>query len=330
MRKFAICTAGVAIAFQLGLGQTSQVQLPDNFRRTVPDSFSYVVGPGDHVMIDVMDAEELGDLTGKELQVSSDGYINVPTIGRIRASGLTMEQLQAELASGLKKYVREPHVFVNVTSVKSQSVSVIGAVKSPGVQQLEGPKTVTQVLAMAGGLATEAGYQIKITRDRRWGIIPLPNAEWDSSKQYSTAEILAKDLMDAKSPKENILVRPNDVITVPRAQLIYVIGEVRKPGGFTLGDHSSIPLLQALALAEGLTTTAQANKARVLRTTDGSKVRSETNVDLSKLAAGKVADIDLAANDILVVPNNSTRRAQVKIAETALSTISGIIIWHGL
>ena len=184
------------LAAQLSAGAEFPAPAVDSFQQQVAESSAYMLGPGDHVMIDVMDADELGDLSGKELQVSSDGYLNVPTIGRIRASGLTMNELQVELIRGLKKYVREPHIFVNVTSVRSKSVSVIGAVKTPGVQQLDGPKTIAQVVAAAGGFSTDAGYEVMITRELKWGLIPLSNAVEDASGRYSTAHILAKDLTD--------------------------------------------------------------------------------------------------------------------------------------
>ena len=278
MSKLCVLTVACLIAIAAGrvcTGQDSPTPLR-NSKDVIEQPSNYVLGEGDRVLIDVMDAEELVELTGKELQVGSDGYLNVPGIGRVRASGLTISELQAVLTDGLRKYVREPRIFVNVMTARSKSVAVIGAVKTPGVQQLEGSKTLAQVLALAGGLSQDAGYQVKIVRDSRWGAIPLPNSKLDPPGKYSTADILVRDLTDANDPKENILVCPDDVITVPRSKLVYVIGEVKKPGGFTLGEHSSVSVLQTLALAEGLTSTASASKARVLRVTPGSKVRTET------------------------------------------------------
>ena len=326
--RLAISGLVLAAAACDGQNALAAVDHPRQSSLAVP--MAYTLGPGDHVIVDITDAEELVELTGKELQVGGDGYLNVPQVGRIRAADLSLDQVQVLITNSLKRYVREPHVFVNVTSVKSRGVSVTGEVRSPGVQQLDGPKTIAQVLAVAGGLSQDAGYRVKITRDIQWGLIPLPGVMLDVSGRYSTAEILARDISEAKNPSENVLVCPNDVLTVPRALLVYVIGEVRKPGGFTLGEHSSISLLQLLGLAEGLTTTANPTRARVLRLVEGSKVRTETTVDLRKLTNGKISDLDLGANDILVVPNNATRRATVKVAETALATLSGLLIFHGL
>ena len=107
-----------------------------------------------------------------------------------------------------------------------------------------------------------------------------------------------------------------------------MIGEVKKPGGFTLGDRKEVTVLEALSFAEGPTSNASPRRARILRPIPGSVERAEVNIDLRKLMQGKIKDQELDANDILIVPDNSTRRAAGNAAQVALQTISGIIIWH--
>jgi polysaccharide export outer membrane protein len=290
----------------------------------------YRIGAGDEISIHITDAEEVKDAFANSFLTDSDGFVTIPMIGRVHAAGLTTSELQTQVREGLKKYMVDPQVFVNIKSVKSQSVSILGAVSTPGVHQVSGPKTLMEVLALAGGLSKEAGYKVDISRQRKWGMIPLPGATWDPTGEFSTAEVNTKRLTDDKTPVDNILIKPNDVITVPRAEVVYVIGEVKKPGGFTLGDRKEVSILEALSLAEGTTATAAPSRAQILRSTPGSTARVRVNIDLKKVLQGKSDEVDLAASDILFIPDNARKRIATKAAETALSTISGLIIWRGL
>jgi polysaccharide biosynthesis/export protein len=293
-------------------------------------ALGYTIGAGDEIGISITDADEVKDAFAGPFVADSDGFITVPMVGRIHVAGLTTAQLQSLIRDGLRKYVRDPQVFVNIRSIKSQTVSVLGAVNSPGVHVISGPKTLLEVLALAGGLSKEAGYKVDISRQIKWGTIPLPGAAMDPTGQFSLAEVNTKSLTYDKSPIENIAVKPNDVITVPRAEVVYVIGEVKKPGGFTLGDQKEVSVLEALSLAEGFTSTAAQRDAQILRREPGGTTRVREKVDLKKLLEGKIGDVQLSASDILFVPDNARKRFADRAAETALSTISGLIIWRGL
>jgi polysaccharide export outer membrane protein len=202
-------------------------------------------------------------------------------------------------------------------------------VTTPGVHQITGPKKLDEVLALAGGLSKEAGYRITVTREKKWGMIPLPGAAWDPSGEYSMADVDTRQLTLAKDPAQNILIKPNDVITVPHAEVVYVMGEVKKAGGFTLGDRKQVSALEALSLAEGATSTASQGNARILRAVPGSVQRVQIKIDLKKVMQGKNEDMELSANDILYIPDNSKKRAGIKIAEAAIATISGVLIFRG-
>ena len=286
----------------------------------------YVLGSGDQVAVFAVDAEEL---SGKVFRIDSGGYVSVPLAGSIEASGLSTPELEVALTERLKKYIREPLVRVTVTETRSQPVSILGAVAVPGVHQLQSDTTLVDILSEAGGLTKDAGYQIKITRRAEWGLIPLSNARMDATQKYSTAEVNAKDLSEGNTPTNNILILPNDVITVPKASLVYVIGHVKRAGGFTMGDRSSISVLQALALAEGPDSTALLSKARVLREGPGAS-REQIPVNLSSLLVGGSADMPLLPNDVLFVPDNATKRAAMRVAEVTLQTLASLVIWRGL
>jgi polysaccharide export outer membrane protein len=310
--------------------QAPPVDPPQDSGLSSQELADYVLGPGDSFAVYVADGKEIMEQFTTEFTIGSDGYVTVPLVGRIRSSGLSVLQLQGQIADGLRRYVLKPQVYVTVRTLKSQRVTVLGAVNTPGVHQLYGPKRLAEVLALAGGLSKDAGYRITITRRRRWGAVPLPGAAFDSTGGFSTAEVNARALTEADSPKVNILIKPDDVISVPRAQLVYVLGEVNKAGGFTLGDEDRISLLQALALAGGVTRSAAPRNARILRPTANSGARTAIKVNVRSIVSGKAEDLALHANDILLIPDSASKRLSGRIAEGAIQTVSGVIIWRGL
>jgi polysaccharide export outer membrane protein len=133
------------------------------------------------------------------------------------------------------------------------------------VHQLRGLKSLVEVLAMAEGLRIEAGNMIKITRLKAAGPLPLPGAHLDSTGEFTTGDVGVKALLEARVPELNVRIRPRDVISVPRADLIYVLGNVRKPGGFPLTERESLTVLQALSMAEGVDPLGAPQKTRIIR-----------------------------------------------------------------
>jgi polysaccharide export outer membrane protein len=284
---------------------------------------AYVLGADDQISIQALEAEEISN---KPVRIDAEGYITLPLIGRLHAGGLTAGQLEAELMARLKTYIQEPQVSVSITEFHSQPVSVIGQVKNPGVLQLQGSKTLVEILSLAGGILPEAGHSVKITRQAEWGPIPLPKAIKDPSGKFSIAEVNLKGIMEAKNPENNILIQPNDVISVPRAEMIYVIGEVKKPGGFILSERKTVSVLQALSLAEGLEHNAASKSAKIIR---GSSTpnRTEIPLNLKDVLAGKTTDIAMQPDDILFVPNSAAKTVLGKAAEAALRMGTGIAVY---
>ena len=287
---------------------------------------TYLLGPDDVITVHVVDAEEIPD---KPIRIGSTGYISLPMVGRIEAGGRTVDDLEKEITERLKTYIRNPEVAVGVAEQRSQPVSVIGEVATPGIHQLQGRKTLVEILSLAGGARADAGYSIKITRQNEWGPIPLPNVVMDPSGRFSVAEVNLKAILEAKNPAENILIMPNDVISVPRAEAVYVIGDVKRPGEFVLGVKANISVLQVLALASGLEKTAASSKARILRASLSPDLkRTEIAVNLSKILAGKDEDVRMQPDDILLVPGSKTRTALIRGLESALQVGSGIAIYR--
>jgi polysaccharide biosynthesis/export protein len=284
----------------------------------------YVLGPGDQISIHVVNFEEIND---KPISIDLSGSIHLPMVGQIPVSGLTIEQVASEVAKRLETYVKHPDVSVSVTEFRSQPVSVIGAVKNPGVQQVQGQKTLLEMLSAAGGLdSTTAGSTLKITRRLEWGPIPLPSAVNDPTQKFSVAQVSVKSLVEAKNPEENILIKPYDVISVPRGETVYVIGEVLKAGGYLLNDSEQVTVLQALSMAGGCDRMAQPQNARILRRVPGGS-RTEIPIDLRKILDGKTEDVRLQAEDILFVPNSIPKRAAIRALEAAIQ-LGGLAIFR--
>jgi polysaccharide export outer membrane protein len=290
---------------------------------TVP---SYQLGPDDVIAIKALNADEISSAS---MRIDPSGYISLPMLGRLTAGGLTVEGLEKELNARLRTYVKEPGVAVTIVEYRSQPVSVIGSVNQPGVHQLEGRKTLVEILAKAGGLRPEAGNVIKITRRTEIGQIPLASATKDANGQFSIAQVSLRGIMQATHPEENILIQPNDVISVPRADLVYVIGEVKKPGGFILYERGSILSLQALAMAEGFTSTASPQRAVILRQSTPDAKRVEISANLKEILSGKRSDVELLPEDILFVPNNAAKSALSGGLRTAVSAAASAIIYRG-
>lgn len=288
---------------------------------------SYVLGPEDDITIKIVGLAEFG---AAPTRIDTQGNIEVPLAGSVHAEGLTVEALEHRLSRRMQEFVVNPAVVITIAHYRSQPVTVLGAVTHPGVHQLAGRKTLFEILTEVDGLRPDAGYTIKITRQRQWGPIPLPDCELDASGQFYVAEVSVRSVMEARDPRENIVIMPHDIISVPRGQVLYILGAVKKSGGFVLGDASSITVLQALALADGLDTNAASRGARIMRLVPGQSQRAQIAVDVKQIFAGKAADVGLAGGDILFIPSRASAKGIARVAETALTTVTGAILYRSL
>lgn len=293
---------------------------------SAPTANRYFLGPEDQLSIHVVDLDDVSD---KPVRIDPEGYIELPLIGRVHAAGLSPEQLRTTLAQQLSTYIDKPQITINVLEYRSQPVSVIGEVNNPGLHQLQGPKRLVEVISLAGGLKPDAGQTVTITREIRWGVLPLPGAHVDASGQYSVADIQLDQLTSGQTPQANIEMDADDIVSISKAKVVYVVGEVKKAGGFTLDTHGSISLLRALSLAEGLTHDAAPKKARILRSPDpnGTQV-AEIPINMQEVLAGRAPDLQLHANDVLFIPNNVAGSAMKRATEVALQIAAGVIIFH--
>lgn len=282
---------------------------------------AYVLGPGDQLSIQVTNVEEY---TGKPLRIDDAGSLILPLAGRVPASGSTVAELTRDLTMRLAKYVVKPEVTITITEKRTQPVTVSGAVKTPGILNVPPGKTLFEVLAMAGGIQPDAGYRIRLTRRVSSGPIPLAAAQKDAGGENYIADVSLKGIEEGSSA-ENIPILPNDFIAVPKAELIYIIGDMKRTGAFALADGQTVSVLQAVAMAEGPLKTAKPSQASIQRVAASDK-REIIPVDLDKIMKQKAPDVQLHAKDILVVPGSATHTILERTISTILNVGSGAVI----
>lgn len=269
--------------------------------------------PGDMIKVNVFDIPELSE----QVRLDSDGYISMPLVPqRIKAAGMTAPQLESKIADLLKSngLVSQPQVTVFVVERIGQPITVIGAVEHPMVYQAVRPTTLLEVLSAAGGLSDTAADYVTVSRMGK-----------DGTPEVKRVDL--RDLIDRGDPTANVLLQANDVVTVPRAGIVYVVGAVAHPGGFVIqNDTGQMTTLKALALAGGTQSTAKTQDAVIIRKDSAAGKNDEIPVDLKKVLSQKTQDVQLRPNDILFIPDSASKKALAKVADTALSITTGITI----
>jgi len=285
------------------------------------------IAAGDLLEINVFDVPELS----RTYRVHSGGQIDMPLLARpIQAAGLGPDQLASVLANDLQKsgLVSHPRITVEIKESRSRSVTIVGAVKKPEMIQVFGRTTLLDAISQAGGLAKDAGNVATITRGRPASEVigaSAPNS--GAALQDFVVRVDLRRLMQTGDPSLNPELFPGDRVVVERAGVVYVVGAVNRAGGFLMTDDKGpMTLLKALALAEGLKSTAVANKALILRRSGQSQ--TQVPARLKDVLAGHAPDRQLEANDILFIPDSNSQKAIRRGAEAAVEIATGIVIWR--
>jgi len=210
----------------------------------------YRMGTGDVLRITVYGQPDLST----EARVGDSGNITFPLIGDVRMAGVTPAQGETEIAARLSKggFINEPFVTVNVVQYRGQQVSVLGRVNRPGKHSLEKISRVTDVLALAGGIAGDGADTITLVRTR------------DGKPEYRDIDMIA--LFKPGSEASNEIVQDGDIINVARQHMFYIYGEVQRPGAFRLEQNMSV--VQALSLGGGLNQRGTQRGIKILRRDD--------------------------------------------------------------
>jgi len=286
----------------------------------------YVIGSGDLLGIEVFDVPELS----REVRVNETGFISLPLIPvKVSAIGLTTFQLQDKLAELLQTngLVSTPQVTVSLKEQRSQPITVIGAVRSAMVIQAVRQMTLLQVLSQAGGVADDAGTSVIITRPPSSSPDAGDPHAGTASGESQTFSISLTDLLESGDSRFNVPVLGGDVISVPRAGIIYVVGAVNHPGGFVMqNDRDRMTTLKVLSLAGGPTGSAKMKQAIILRKNPDTGKRDEVPVNLSKVMHLKTEDVMLQGSDILFVPDSSGKKALNRAGNVAIGLTTGLTL----
>ena len=284
----------------------SASQTPDTTKDNADQTGLVKLGPGDLIELNVYNVPELTT----KARVSNSGDVYLPLVDYVHVGGLTQEEAQTVIEKRLEEggFVRSPHVTIFVDEANSQGVTILGEVTKPGIYPDPADRKLYQVISEAGGFTASASRKIAVIRPN------LPEAI-----RVDLPRNLADDLAG------NIEILPGDTINVPKAPIIYVVGDVGRPSGL-LVDNGTLTVLQALALAGGTNRTAKMSGARIIRK-GGPTGMTETHLELKKMLEAKVADVTLQGDDILFVPISAGKVAAARTMEAAISLATAVTIY---
>jgi len=251
----------------------------------------YRLAPEDIVEITLYNIPESeGGVTPRRVEgrVSQEGMLPLPLLGDVRAAGLTLTDLEQSLRARYAQYLHKPQVGVYIKQFRGQRVTVTGEVRNPGMLELTGPKTLIDLLSLAGGIGDKAGSQVHLYR------------QGPDGRQSYVIDLQAL----ARNPGlVNMPVQAGDVINVPQSGMFFVSGAVRRPGSYPLAQ--TYTFTQALTLAGDVNgDLADYSEIAIYRRRDGLEA-DKILVNPNEIFAGKARDPLIAPDDVIVVPVNS-------------------------
>jgi polysaccharide export outer membrane protein len=305
----------MAAHFTAAAQQPSLSPLPTlptiNAATPTPQPESLLIGPGDLLRITVLRESELD----QRVRVLDSGEITLALVGNLPVQGLTPAQAAARIADQYRagKFLLHPEVSVFVEEYATETVTILGQVAHPGTVHLAAPRSLIDVLSLAGGLTEIADRHIVIERksaDLQHGA--------GTERIRAFLPNRADDALNA-----NVLVRPGDTVLVPKAGIVYVLGDVAHPGGYVMQNDSQLTVLQAIALAAGASKTASEKRVRLVRNVDG--ITNSLDLPLRDMERGREPDVPLQAGDILYVPFSMVRNLSMGLANITAAASSALI-----
>jgi len=280
----------------------------------------YKIGTGDVLNVAVADASEFG---GK-FRVGDSGMIEIAGLPQpIHAEGMTTAELARAIRQALldANQLRDPKVNVFIDEYRGRTVTVLGAVSKPAVYPLQQRTTILEALSMAGGPLPGAGNTVTVVRGEA-------SAEATNTAVGSVLIMDMSRVLNGTDTSANVQVQNGDVISVAASQVVYVVGAVIKPGGFTLTNPASgMSVVQAVAMAEGFTRIAATNRGLIIRQSTSDSARREIPTDISKILSGQSADMLLAPNDILYIPESNAKKTLKAMYDVAMAAAQGAAIY---
>jgi len=272
-------------------------------------SETLLIGPGDLLHVQVADTPEMD----QHPRVTDAGEVPIEGAGNVRVAGLTPADAAITIQSRLiaAHYMKHPVVSVTIEQYATQTVSVLGEVKAPGAYPIGTARSILDVLALAGGLNGAADRNILIERHGDPASLVHYNYSNDADQAIGT----------------QVPVNPGDTVIVPKAGIIYILGDVNHPGGYAMtNNESKMTMLQALALAGGLTKTAKQGRARLIRK-DNNGSYADRTISVGELQEGKIPDIAMQPGDVLYVPFSFGRNIAVFGASSIAASATSAVVY---
>jgi polysaccharide export outer membrane protein len=337
-RKVVVLCAAACFLPGAAFAQTSAAVSTVEGNKRPPASNSpqqdYLIAPDDLLDMYIVDVPELS----RTYRVSPTGQVTLPLLSApLTVAGLTLDQFASLATQELKSrgLVSDPRVTVSVKDSRTHSVAITGAVKKPQIYVVFGRTTLLDVISQAEGLSEDASSMANISRGEiaRHMLAKNDSGKNDSEKNDGGGDVLTVDLdklLQTGDPRLNVDIYPGDRITVAPAGVIYVVGAVNKPGGFALtANRKQLTVLQVVALAGDMKSTAVGNKARIVRRgPQYPNGRLEVPVKLKEVLAGKAPDVPLQVEDILFVPDSPGKKAAIRGVEAAIQVAVGLAIYR--
>ena len=299
--SFVLAVLIIIFSGKTGNGQAQAARSASN----PGDQPTLAIGPGDMLEISVYDVPELN----LKVRVGDDGNVSLPLVGSLTLKGLSAMQAEQLLAQKLVdgQYVLTPQVTVFVADYATQGVSVTGQVNQPGIYPLLGPHTLFDAVSAAGGVTANAGAYLTVTHKN--------DPDHPERVAIGTNGTL-------ETPNRPVL--PGDMIFVVETGIVYVVGEVNRPGGFVLGNNSHMTAAKAIALATGPTTHGRLKRVQVIRHTGAGTMLY--SLDLKKVLKGSESDVQLEADDIVYVPNSGVRTTTDILEKASIGAAAAAVI----
>jgi polysaccharide export outer membrane protein len=259
-----------------------------------------LIGPGDLLNVDVFDTPELSG----PLRVGQNGAINMTILGTVQVEGLNAKEAARAIENALRAQgiLVDPHVTVGISEFASQGATVMGEVRQPGLYPTLGSRTLLDMLAVSGGPMPTAGKIATIIhRD---------------DPQHPINVALAPNAR-ALAHQQNPVILPGDIIVINKSGVIYILGDVTRPGGFLIDSGEHLSLMQALTLAGGWDKTAALSRAILVRKVPAG--REEVKLDLKHVTFGQQADVSVEDGDILYIPSSLGKTLAYRGLEAIIS-----------
>lgn len=254
----------------------------------------YRLGRGDVV---VLEAPQLEELNGTKVRIGGRGMVMLPLLGEVELGGKTMSEAERYLLERLREYVYTPQLSLFIEEYRSQEISVTGAVNNPGIFAIQRPRTLFELLSMAGGLNENAGFTINV-RTR------MPDPDTGQPSMQSLVIDLRKIVNDPRA--QELVLGGGDMVYVPEAGVVFVEGAVEKPGSYPIRGDMNV--LKSIAMAGGTKWEATEQDIRLIRYTDNGDRPEVIQVDLAAVRNNEASDISVRDGDIIAVAESGFRR----------------------